>query len=144
MNEISHEPILQQFPDAEWDEAASAVIVPLGQAHTMAEWLLGHGVDYCSNVTGVDYLEREVKEKITNDAGKVETVTRTEPARIDVVYSTRCKIKPAHWFSSNEPVETTPRRSRSHPCGVVAICRSERYLICSALILRAIRTSAAS
>tara|TARA_B110000116_G_scaffold217900_1_gene195260 strand:- start:71 stop:685 length:615 start_codon:yes stop_codon:yes gene_type:complete len=86
MSDLSHEPVLQQFPDAEWDEAAGAVIVPLGQARTMAEWLLGQGVDYCSNVTGVDYLEREVKEKITNDAGEVETVTRTEPARIDVVY----------------------------------------------------------
>ncbi len=86
MSELSHEPVLQQFPDAEWDEAAGAVIVPLGQARTVAEWLLGQGVDYCSNVTGVDYLEREVKEKITNDAGEVETVTRTEPARIDVVY----------------------------------------------------------
>ena len=86
MSELSHEPVLQQFPDAEWDEAAGAVIVPLGQARTVAEWLLGQGVDYCSNVTGVDYLEREVKEKITNDAGEVETVTRTEPGRIDVVY----------------------------------------------------------
>jgi NADH-quinone oxidoreductase subunit C len=86
VSELSHEPVLQQFPDAEWDEAAGAVIVPLGQARTVAEWLLGQGVDYCSNVTGVDYLEREVKEKITNDAGEVETVTRTEPARIDVVY----------------------------------------------------------
>lgn len=86
MSELSHEPVLQQFPDAEWDEAAGAVIAPLGLARTMAEWLLGHGVDYCSNVTGVDYLEREVKEKITNDAGEVETVTRTVPARIDVVY----------------------------------------------------------
>ena len=86
MSELSHEPVLQQFPDAEWDEAAGAVIAPLGLARTMAEWLLGQGVDYCSNVTGVDYLEREVKEKITNDAGEVKTVTRTEPARIDVVY----------------------------------------------------------
>jgi len=86
VSELSHEPLLQQFPDAEWDEAAGAVIAPLGQARTVAEWLLGQGVDYCSNVTGVDYLEREVKEKITNDAGEVETVTRTEPGRIDVVY----------------------------------------------------------
>ena len=86
MSELSHEPLLQQFPDAEWDEAGGAVIAPLGQARTVAEWLLGQGVDYCSNVTGVDYLEREVKEKITNDAGEVETVTRTEPGRIDVVY----------------------------------------------------------
>ena len=86
MSDLSHEPVLQQFPDAEWDEAADAVIVPLGQARTVAEWLLGQGVDYCSNVTGVDYLEAEVKEKITNEAGEVETVTRTEPGRIDVVY----------------------------------------------------------
>ena len=86
MSELSHEPVLEKFPEAEWDEAAGAVIVPVAQAREMAEWLLGKGVDYCSNVTGVDYLEREVKEKITNDAGEVETVTRTEPARIDVVY----------------------------------------------------------
>ena len=86
MSELSHEPVLQQFPDSEWDAAAGADNVPLGQARTVAEWLLGQGVDYCSNVTGVDYLEREVKEKITNDAGELETVTRTEPARIDVVY----------------------------------------------------------
>jgi len=62
LNELSHEPVLQQFPDAVWDEAAGAVILPLGQARAVAEWLLGQGVDYCSNVTGVDYLEREVKE----------------------------------------------------------------------------------
>ena len=82
MSELSHEPVLQQFPDAEWDEAAGAVIAPLGQARTVAEWLLGQGVDYCSNVTGVDYLEREVKEKAINDAGEQEMVTRTEPGRI--------------------------------------------------------------
>ena len=86
MSNLSHEPLLQQFPDAEWDEAASSVIAPTGKAREMAEWLLGQGVDYCSNVTGVDYLEREVKEKATNDAGEEEMVTRTEPGRIDVVY----------------------------------------------------------
>ncbi len=86
MSDLSHEPLLQQFPDAEWDEAASCVIAPTGKAREMAEWLLDQGVDYCSNVTGVDYLEREVKEKITNDIGEEETVTRTEPGRIDVVY----------------------------------------------------------
>ncbi len=86
MSNLSHEPLLKQFPDAEWDEAAFAVIVPIGKAREMAEWLLGQGVDYCSNVTGVDYLEREVKEKATNDAGEQEMVTRTEPGRIDVVY----------------------------------------------------------
>ena len=70
MSNLSHEPLLKQFPDVEWDETASAVIVPIGKAREMAEWLLGQGVDYCSNVTGVDYLEREVKEKAINDAGE--------------------------------------------------------------------------
>ena len=86
MSELSHEPVLQQFPDAEWDESAGAIIAPLGQALAVAEWLLGQGVDYCSNVTGVDYLEREVKEKVTGEDGKMETVTRTMPSRMDVVY----------------------------------------------------------
>jgi len=86
MSELSHEPVLEKFPEAEWDEAAGAVIVPVAQAREMAEWLLGKGVDYCSNVTGVDYLEREVKEKVTQEDGTVETITKTEPGRIDVVY----------------------------------------------------------
>ena len=86
MSELSHEPMLKEFPDVQWDEAACALIAPAGKARAMAQWLLGQGVDYCSNVTGVDYLEAEVKEKITNEAGAVETVTRTEPGRIDVVY----------------------------------------------------------
>jgi len=86
VSEFSHEPVLQQFPEAGWDEAAGAIIAPLGQARAVAEWLLGQGVDYCSNVTGVDYLEREVKEKVTGEDGKMETVTRTIPSRMDVVY----------------------------------------------------------
>ena len=86
MSEFSHESLLNEFPEALWDEVAGAVILPGANALTIAEWLLASGWDYCSNVTGVDYLEAEVKEKITNDAGETETVTRTEPGRIDVVY----------------------------------------------------------
>ena len=86
MSELSHELVLEKFPEAEWDEAAGAVIVPVVQAREMAEWLLDEGVDYCSNVTGVDYLEREVKEKVTQEDGTVETITKTELGRIDVVY----------------------------------------------------------
>ena len=86
MSELSHEPVLKEFPDAQWDEDVCALIAPAGKAREMAQWLLGQGVDYCSNVTGVDYLEAEVKEKITTEAGEVETVTRTESGRIDVVY----------------------------------------------------------
>ncbi len=73
MSELSREPLLQQFPDAEWDETAGAVIAPLGQARTVAEWLLGQGVDYCSNGTGRDSLEHEENEKITNEDGEVAT-----------------------------------------------------------------------
>ena len=54
MSELSHEPVLKEFPDAQWDEAACALIAPAGKAREMAQWLLGQGVDYCSNVTGVD------------------------------------------------------------------------------------------
>ena len=86
MSELFHESLLNEFPEALWDEAAGAVILPGANALAIAEWLLASGWDYCSNVTGVDYLEAEVKEKITNDAGETETVTRTEPGRIDVVY----------------------------------------------------------
>jgi len=86
MSTLSYEPLLAEFPDAQWDEAAGAVILPEGQARAIAEWLVGQGGDYCSNVTGVDYLEAEVKEKIKNEEGEEETVTRTEPGRIDVVY----------------------------------------------------------
>ena len=65
MSEFSHKAVLEKFPEAEWDEAAGAIIAPTGKARDIAEWLLNQGVDYCSNVTGVDYLEREVKEKKT-------------------------------------------------------------------------------
>ena len=51
MSEHSHEPVLEEFPCAEWDDAADAVIVPVAQARAVAEWLLGQDVDYCSNVT---------------------------------------------------------------------------------------------
>ena len=69
MSTLSHEPLLAKFPDAQWDEVAGAVILPVGQARTIAEWLVEQGADYCSNVTGVDYLETEVKEKIKNSMG---------------------------------------------------------------------------
>ena len=86
---LSQEPVLEKFPDVEWDEAAGAFIVPTTQASDVALWLRNDdafALDYCSNVTGVDYLDREVKEKVTKEDGTVETVIRTKPSRIDVVY----------------------------------------------------------
>lgn len=84
-----HEPILEKFPDVEWDKAAGVLLVPKEQARQVAEWLRDHkelAMDYCSNVTGVDYLEREVTEKVAKEDGTVEKVTRNEPGRIEVVY----------------------------------------------------------
>ena len=86
---LSQESVLEKFPDVEWDEAAGAFIVPTTQASDVALWLRdddAFALDYCSNVTGVDYLDREVKEKVTKEDGTMETVIRTEPSRIDVVY----------------------------------------------------------
>ena len=89
MSGISHELVQQQFPEAEWDEVAGALIVAPEKAQEVAKWLLDHDtltLDYCSNVTGVDYLEHETKGKIINDAGEEETINKIEPGRIDVVY----------------------------------------------------------
>ena len=51
MSELFHESLLKGFPEAQWDEAAGAVILPAANARTIAEWLLASGWDYCSNVT---------------------------------------------------------------------------------------------
>ncbi len=84
-----HEPVLQQFPAARWDAAARALIVPADIARAVAQWLTqpANGeFDYCSNVTGVDFLPKEIKEKTKNADGTEETLTRTEPGSLQVVY----------------------------------------------------------
>ena len=62
---VNHESILGKFPGTNWDQEAGALIVPAVQAKEIATWLRDNDaflLDYCSNVTGVDYLECEVKE----------------------------------------------------------------------------------
>jgi len=83
---LDHRPVLGAFPGVEWDAEAAALIVSPDDALAVAQWLFERGMDYCSNVTGVDYLEREVKEKVKGENGKLEVKTHTEPGRIDVVY----------------------------------------------------------
>ena len=83
---LAHEPVLEAFPGVTWDAEAGALIVSLEDGLMVARWLEERGVDYCSNVTGVDYLEAEIKEKVKGEDGKVEVKTRTEPGRLDVVY----------------------------------------------------------
>ena len=64
---IPHEAVLQRFPEVEWDEEFGTLIVPTAIATEVAIWLRDDDafrIDYCSNVTGIDYLDREFKEKV--------------------------------------------------------------------------------
>ena len=63
---LDHAPALSRFPQAEWDEDAGALVVQPEDAREVVEWLRddpAYGLDYLSNVTGVDYLETEKKER---------------------------------------------------------------------------------
>ena len=86
---IPHDPVLQQFPEVEWDEEFGTLIVPATKATEVAIWLRddhAFRLDYCSNVTGIDYLNREFKEKVKNEEGKTETIIHKDPARMEVAY----------------------------------------------------------
>ena len=86
---LDHSLILARFPETVWDEDTNALVVKSTEVLEVGKWLRDEPdfrLDYLSNVTGVDYLECEVKEKVTKEDGTVETVTRTEPSRMDVVY----------------------------------------------------------
>lgn len=87
--------VLERFPDLEVEEGSGALIVSPAIASQVAEFLRDeprYSFDYLSNVTGVDYLAGERKEKRVNDEGKTEIVKIQEPARMDVVY---------HFYSIN-------------------------------------------
>ena len=81
--------VLERFPDLELEEVSGALIVSPAIVSQVAEFLRedpSFSIDYLSNVTGVDYLAGERKEKRVNDEGKTEIVKIQEPARMDVVY----------------------------------------------------------
>ena len=83
------QPILDRFPSAEWDESTGAVIVKPADVADVAKFLRdepGFGLDFLSNVTGVDYLPSEKKEKRENEEGKKEIVKIPVPGRMEVVY----------------------------------------------------------
>ncbi len=87
--------VLERFPDLEVEEGSGALIVSPSIALQVAEFLRdepSYFLDYLSNVTGVDYLAGERKEKRVNEEGKTEIVKIQEPARMDVVY---------HFYSIN-------------------------------------------
>jgi NADH-quinone oxidoreductase subunit C len=84
-----HLSILARFPQTTWDAATSILIIPKEIAVEVATFLRGDPafvLDFCSNVTGVDYLSVEKKEKVKQpDGAETETVSIT-PGRMDVVY----------------------------------------------------------
>lgn len=89
MSGINHEAILEHFPDLEWEESTSSLIVDPSKVVQVVDWLQRHPLfrlDYLSCVSGVDYLESEIKTKSRNEEGKMEvTVTKT-PEKMEVVY----------------------------------------------------------
>ena len=111
-NPLNHDAITQRFNSIEWDEKFGALIIPVTEATEIAKWLRDDDsflLDYCSNVTGIDYLDREIKEKVENEEGKMETVTRTDPSRIEVVY---------HLYSMEKrtgPITIKQRTDRNKP-----------------------------
>jgi len=86
---IDLSPVLERFPDLEVEEGSGALIASPAIASQVAEFLRddpSYRLDYLSNVTGVDYLAGERKEKRVNEEGKTEIVKIPEPARMDVAY----------------------------------------------------------
>lgn len=89
-------PALKGFPDLESEEDTGALIASPAIAFQVAEFLRddpSYRLDYLSNVTGIDYLAGERKEKRVNEEGKTEIVKIAESARMDVVY---------HFYSMSE------------------------------------------
>ena len=87
--EINHEAILQHFSDLEWEEATSSLIVPPEKIIEVVTWLKEHPMmrlDYLSCVSGVDYIESEVKTKARNEEGKMEVIITKTPDKMEVVY----------------------------------------------------------
>ena len=86
---IDLSPVLERFPDLEVEEGSGALIASPAIASQVAEFLRddpSYRLDYLSNVTGIDYLAGERKEKRVNEEGKTEIVKIPEPARMDVAY----------------------------------------------------------
>ncbi|MDA0347763.1 MAG: NADH-quinone oxidoreductase subunit C [Verrucomicrobia bacterium] len=87
--EINHEAILRHFPDLEWEEDTKSLIVPPEKVTEVVTWLKEHPMmklDYLSCISGVDYIESEVKTKARNEEGKMEVIITKTPDKMEVVY----------------------------------------------------------
>lgn len=86
---IDPAPILARFPQVVLDPATQALVVPSQHATAIATWLRddpAFSLDYASNVTGVDYLPVEKKQKEKQPDGTETEVTVSLPGYFEVVY----------------------------------------------------------
>ncbi len=83
------ETVISRFPRVTLEASTGALIVPSDLAVDVASFLHGDEafkLDYCSNVTGVDYLAKTVTETQTAADGTKTETKREVPGRIEVVY----------------------------------------------------------
>ena len=86
---IDTAPITARFPQVTFDATANALIVPVAQALELAKWLRddpAYQLDYASNVSGVDFLPSEKKQKVKQADGTETEVVTSTPGRMEVVY----------------------------------------------------------
>lgn len=89
MTGINHALILKQFPGLEWEEDNQCLIVPPEEATEVVTWLKEQPefrLDFLSCVSGVDFIESEVKTKSRDEEGKMVVTVTTNPAKMEVVY----------------------------------------------------------
>ena len=89
MANFNHQLVIQQFPELAWDEFSDSLIVPPEKAAEVVSWLKenpAYRLDYLSCVSGVDYLEKEVKTRTRNEEGKLVVNTSISPEKMEVVY----------------------------------------------------------
>ena len=81
--------IINKFPQVTLDAASGALIVPVAQALEVARWLRDDPdfrLDYASNVSGVDFLPAQKKQKVKQPDGTETEVISNTPGRMEVVY----------------------------------------------------------
>jgi NADH-quinone oxidoreductase subunit C len=83
------ERVIDKFPGVVLDPKSGALIVPVDHAVDVACFLKSDPdfwLDYASNVTGVDFLPVEIKEKKKDSEGKDVEVVTNRPGYFEVVY----------------------------------------------------------
>ena len=89
MAAIDHKGVIRQFPELEWEASSGSLILSPEKVDEVVSWLKedpAYRLDYLSCVSGVDYLEKEVKTRVRNEAGKMVFKTSLSPEKMEVVY----------------------------------------------------------